>query len=226
MMMDAISSHAVGDFLKCVYRLQQQSERVSTNNLADALAISPPSVTDMAQRLTTSGLLDYRKYYGVRLTPEGEEIAIKLIRRHRLIELYLAEELDYGPHEVHTEADALEHVVSDRFVEAVFTKLGSPTHDPHGDPIPTAEGVITRRDLTPLSDVAAGETAFIRRYDTQDDSLLAHILERGLYIGAQVTVDSHDPFDGPVTLTVNDDTAGVMIGRNVAVRVLVGFSDE
>ncbi|MBC7813828.1 MAG: metal-dependent transcriptional regulator, partial [Burkholderiales bacterium] len=129
-------SKSVDDFLKAIYVLQQQMERVSTNALADVLTISAPSVTDMAQRLVAAGLVDYQKYRGVVLTDAGMEIALKIIRRHRLIELYLVEELGYLLPEVHEEAERLEHAVSERFIEAVATKLGKPAVDPHGDPIP------------------------------------------------------------------------------------------
>lgn len=125
-MPEAPQSKAVEDFLKAVYALQQHSERVSTNALSEALARSAPSVTDMAQRLAESGLVDYVKHRGVRLTDEGQAIALKVIRRHRLIEAFLVRELNYGLHEVHDEAEKLEHAVSDRFIDALAEKLDHP----------------------------------------------------------------------------------------------------
>lgn len=147
-----LRSESVQNFLKSVYALQQEMDRVSTNALADVLGISAPSVTDMAQRLEEAGLLDYQKYRGVVLTDKGQQAALQIIRRHRLIELYLVERLGYALHEVHDEAENLEHAVSDRFVEAIAARLGHPDLDPHGDPIPAQDGTITHRNLIALTD--------------------------------------------------------------------------
>lgn len=227
---DYIQSRSIGDFLKAVYTLQARIEhtshpdsdleaRVSTNELAEALNISAPSVTDMARRMEELNLVDYRKYYGVRLTDQGKEIALRLIRRHRLIELYLVEELGYGLHEVHDEAEVLEHSVSDRFVNTIYEKLGYPTHDPHGDPIPTPDGKVITRDLTPLTDIPLDTLAIVRRYDTQNNELIAYILERGFELGCEVIVTSRDPFEGPITSQINAETR--VLGHNVAKNIMV-----
>jgi DtxR family Mn-dependent transcriptional regulator len=199
--------------------LQQQMERVSTNALADALNILPPSVTDMARRMAKAGLVDYRKYYGVVLTEEGERVALQVIRRHRLIELYLVRELGYGLHEVHTEADRLEHAVSDYFVEALATKLGNPQFDPHGDPIPTSEGSIARRELVALAELPLDTPATISRFIAEENDMLEHIIERGFRLDAKIAVIARDPFDGPITVRVNGDQ--LIIGHNVATSILV-----
>jgi DtxR family Mn-dependent transcriptional regulator len=146
----------------------------------------------MARRLVETGLVDYRKYYGVRLTPEGEAIALKVIRRHRLIELYLVEELGYALREVHNDAEDLEHVVSDHFMAAIDSKLGHPQIDPHGDPIPSVEGVITRRDLT---DHPCGVGGHSQPSGSSNQDVLQHILERGFELGASV-IDARDPSAG------------------------------
>lgn len=228
MVQNVIESRSVGDFLKAVYSLQQRAiragatpeeVRISTNALAEALSISAPSVTDMARRLVEMALVDYRRYYGVRLTEEGELIALKLIRRHRLIELYLVVEMGYELHEVHDEAEVLEHAVSDRFVNTIYEKLGHPTHDPHGDPIPALDGTVIRRDLSPLSDIPLDTVAIVRRYDTQNNDVIAHILERGFVLGATVRVTSRDPFNGPVTSEINEETR--VIGHHVANCIMV-----
>lgn len=216
---DLLKSESVQNFLKSVYSLQQRMERVSTNALADILMISAPSVTDMAQRLEEAGLLDYQKYRGVRLTEGGEQFALKIIRRHRLIELYLVEELGYELPEVHAEAERLEHAISDRFVEAIAHKLGDPDFDPHGDPIPSAEGTIARRDLQPLSEWPLDCAALVSRIKAENQDMLQHILDRGLKIGALVQVTARDPFEGP--LTVQIDTGQQIIGHAVAACVLV-----
>ncbi|MDX2162952.1 MAG: metal-dependent transcriptional regulator [bacterium] len=215
-------SEKVENFLKAVYTLQQRGgagDRVSTNTLSDMLSITAPSVTDMAQRLVAAGLIDYVKYHGVLLTAAGQAIALRVIRRHRLIELYLVNELNYALHEVHDEAERLEHAVSDQFVEAIARKLGNPGFDPHGDPIPTAEGAVAKRDLLPLSALAVGESAAVSQLGMEDADMLNFALERGFRLGAQVTVTARDPFDGPVTVTV--DGVQRVIGGTLAATIYV-----
>lgn len=212
-------SRSVEDFVKAVYRLQQSNPRVSTNLLSHELGISAPSVTDMARRMVAAGLVDYRKYQGVVLTTEGEALALRILRRHRLIELYLLRELGYGLGEVHREAEQLEHAVSDRFVEAVAGKLGNPDLDPHGDPIPAEDGSIVRRDLVALSDLPEGAFARVSRYSTDDPVMLDHMVSRGFTLGAPVVVAARDPFDGPLTVRVNGDSR--IIGALVAGCILV-----
>lgn len=215
-------SKSVEDFLKAVFTMQHQSERVSTNSLRDALNITAPSVTDMAQRLVAAGLVDYQKYRGVVLTDAGREIALKVIRRHRLIELYLVQELGYELREVHAEAERLEHAVSDHFVEALARKLGDPELDPHGDPIPSAEGVIAEIELRPLSEMERGVEARIARLTTSDPQMLQHMLDRGLALNTRIRVVGRDPFNGPLTVKV--DGKQRVIGHQVAENVLVSTS--
>ena len=218
-----MQSKSVEDFLKAVFTLQQQEERVSTNTLRDALNITAPSVTDMAQRLVAAGLVDYQKYRGVVLTDAGREIALRVIRRHRLIELYLMRELGYELREVHGEAERLEHAVSDQFVAAIARKLGNPQLDPHGDPIPTAEGVIAERDLLPLTDLPAVVPALIARLKTNDSEMLQHMLDRGVKLNAPVEIIERDPFKGPLTVLI--DSKRRVIGYGVAENVLVSAAD-
>ena len=218
-MPESTISEAVENFIKSVYVLQQKNERVSTNALKDALGISAPSVTDMAQRLMESGYVDYVKYRGVRLTDAGEASALQVIRRHRLIELYLVSELGYALHEVHDEAEALEHAVSDRFIQAIASKLGNPEFDPHGDPIPTADGTIAARELHPLSDLPVGTSARVSRYITADADMLQHTLDRGFTLNTEIEVIARDPFQGPLTVVIGDETT--VIGYIVAETILV-----
>lgn len=219
-------SKSVEDFLKTVYVLQQRMERVSTNALADSLRISAPSVTDMARRMVEAGMVDYRKYYGVLLTQKGEEVALRIIRRHRLIELYLVEELGYELHEVHEEAENLEHVVSDRFVTAIAMKLNNPQTDPHGDPIPATDGTMTRAETVPLTELSEGQSARVSRLLSDNSEMLQHMLERDLKLGATVRVVSRDPFDGPITVDVGGEER--IIGHNVAacIRVELERTDQ
>lgn len=212
-------SRSVEDFLKAVFSLQLQTDRVSTNTLRDALNITAPSVTDMAQRLVAAGLVDYQKYRGVVLTDAGREIALRVIRRHRLIELYLVRELGYELRDVHEEAERLEHAVSDRFVEAIARKLGQPHVDPHGDPIPSAEGIIEQRDLCPLTALEPGIPTTIAQLKTSDAEMLQHMLDRGFRLNARVEVVERDPFRGPITALV--DGKRRVVGYQVAENILV-----
>ncbi len=218
------SSQSVEDFLKAIYTLQQEVDRVSTNALADALNISAPAVTDMAQRLMEDGTVDYLKYRGVRLTAGGEQVALKMLRRHRLIEAYLVHDLGYQLHEVHEEAEALEHTVSERFVEAISRKLGNPLYDPHGDPIPDLDGTMPERDLQPLSNLPLNTPARIRRYIMDDPAMLQHSQERGLLLGKTLEVIAHDPFEGPLTIRLHPENS-IIISYKMASLILVEFFD-
>jgi len=207
-------SESVDDFIKAIYSLQQPGGRVSTTTLGDTLGISAPSVTDMAQRLVAAGLVDYQKYGGVLLTADGQQMALKIIRRHRLIELYLVRELGYALHEVHDEAERLEHVISERFIDAIARKLGDPGFDPHGDPIPAADGTITERLLIPLTALPNGGTGMVARLRTESPQMIQHMLDRGFVLGAAVHVLGRDPFEGPITAAVDGEER--VIGHQVA----------
>lgn len=217
-------SESVDDFLKAVYTLQQDADRVSTNTLRDRLDITAPSVTDMAQRLVAAGLVDYQKYGGVILTPEGERHALKVIRRHRLIELYLVRELGYELHEVHEEAERLEHAVSERFIEAIARKLGNPELDPHGDPIPTEDGTIAQRSLLPLSRLPEHILATVSRLEGRNPEMLQHILDRGFKLESQVEVLTRDPFEGPITARVDGNER--IVGHQVAECIFVEPNED
>ncbi len=218
--LSAGTSQSVEDFLKAIFHLQRQADRVSTNALAEALNISAPAVTDMAQRLVDEGTVDYLKYRGVRLTDEGERVALKMLRRHRLIEAYLLEDLGYQLHEVHDEAEALEHTVSDRFVEAIARKLGNPPYDPHGDPIPNRDGLMIQRDLQPLSQLPSRTPARIRRFIMDDPRMLQETQKRGLALGKQLEVLARDEFDGPLELRLQPGLRQI-IGFKMASTILV-----
>lgn len=216
-------SESVENFLKAVYTLQKDVDRVSTNALAKALNILPPSVTDMARRMADANLVDYRKYYGIRLTDEGETMALRVIRRHRLIELYLVQELGYELPAVHEDAERLEHVVSDRFIQAIDAKLSFPTIDPHGDPIPAADGTIEKRELIALAQLEKGIPGRVSQFVSKDTTMLEHILDRGFQLDARVEVTASDPFDGPITVLVDGQER--VIGCSVAASILVDVGE-
>lgn len=216
-------SEAIEDFLKAVYLLQQDYPRVPTSVLAEALNITAPSTTEMAKKLAKAKLINHKPYQGVQLTPAGERIALEIVRNHRLLELFLVRALEYSWDEVHEEAERLEHAVSERLAERITEFLGNPRYDPHGDPIPNAEGTIPPRELTPLSEWPQERKGVVARLRDQSVDMLRYLAEKGLVIGAHVEVQAIDPFDGPITLQVN----GVeqVIGPNVAQCVLVALEE-
>lgn len=196
---DALS-RSVEDYLKAIYRLTQHGGSASTSDIASRLELSAPSVSGMVKRLSEQGLLEHVPYRGVELTRAGRLAALRTLRRHRILETYLVERLGYTWDTVHEEAERLEHAVSDGLIDRMATALGNPAVDPHGDPIPAADGSVAEAIWTPLTELAPGERAVIRRVDTSDDERLRYFAELDLRPGAELTVLSLQPFDGPVTV--------------------------
>jgi DtxR family transcriptional regulator, Mn-dependent transcriptional regulator len=193
---------AAEDFLKAVFRLEERGERVSTTALAAELAITPPSVTGMIQRLAGHGYILHEPYRGVRLTDEGRRAALEVVRHHRLLETYLVRELGIGLDAAHAEACRLEHALSEALEERIATVLGHPTHDPHGDPIPTADLALDAAAPETLAGLARTERGRIGRIPGDDPALVRYLDQLGILPGAVVTVVSVAPFDGPLTLEV------------------------
>lgn len=191
------------DYLKAIYTLSGGSP-ASTNQIAQRLELAPASVSGMIRRLSDQGLLDHEPYRGVVLTESGRQVALRMLRRHRLIEAYLVAFLGYRWDNVHEEAERLEHAVSDDLVERLAEALGNPRFDPHGDPIPDSDGAMHELVYTPLSGLPEGEIAELRRADTNDDARLRYLAQAGLVPGARVTVVNREPFEGPVTVRVDD----------------------
>lgn len=224
-----LRSEAVEDFLKAVYKLQQVHRQVPTTAIAQILKIAPPSATDMAKKLAdkqrlSEPLLEYTRYKGVRLTPLGEEIALEVLRHHRLIELYLVEALGYTLDEVHEEAERLEHVISERFEARIAEFLGHPDIDPHGDPIPSLEGEMPASgDLVLLSDVPNGKTVVIKRLLDQSADKLQYMRARGIELGNQITVIECEPFDNLIHVKIGD--AEHVLGQTVTRFIFVALVD-
>jgi DtxR family Mn-dependent transcriptional regulator len=195
-------TRSVEDYLKAIYQLSPEGRAASTSEIAHLLALSPPSVTGMVKRLSEHGLLEHIPYRGVQLTEEGRRAALRMVRRHRLIEAYLVEFLGYSWDTVHEEAERLEHAVSDTLVERMASALGNPVVDPHGDPIPAADGSIQELSCTPLSDIPVGETVEVHRVHASEPERLRYIASLGLVPGARVTVVDRQPFDDLVTIEV------------------------
>ena len=212
----------VEDYLKAIYRLAQMSEQVRTVALAEALNVKPASVTAMLKTLAELKLVEYEPYYGVTLTGAGEKIALEVLRHHRLIELYLVEALGYTWDEVHEEAEALEHVISEKLEARIAAHLGDPTVDPHGDPIPALDGTLPGSSGLSLADIPKGKEARIVRVGDQQAERLRYVAALGLVPGATVKVTQSAPFEGPVTIRVGKKTHA--LDRNLVRMILVELS--
>lgn len=197
-----MTSPAVEDYLKAIYHLSGQGVAVGTTAVAERLGVTAGSVTGMLKRLAEQGFVEHVPYYGSRLTEAGTERALATIRRHRIIELFLVEVLGYPWDEVHEEAEALEHTASSRLVERMSEVLGAPDSDPHGAPIPTADGSIEEHRYPSLADLDVGTTAVLRRVSDEDPEALRYLAGMGLLPGTRVEVLEHAPFDGPLRVRV------------------------
>jgi DtxR family Mn-dependent transcriptional regulator len=202
---DQISS-AIEDYAKAIFALQERGvEAVSTNALADRLGVTPGSASGMVKRLCELGLVEHTPYHGVSLTESGERVALEVIRHHRLLELYLVETLGVPWDRVHEEAEVLEHVISEELEERIAQKLGDPTHDPHGDPIPTRDLTLPVARTEALQSLAAGATGCFTRVSDSDPDMLRWLGERGIAPGDEFEVLDKQPFDGPLFVRFGDD---------------------
>ena len=194
-------SAVMEDYLKAIYTLQERAEgRVSTYQLADHLGVTPPTVTSMFEKLEERGLVEREKYKGVRLTDEGRVVALEVVRHHRLLESFLAEQLDYDWAEVHDEADRLEHHLSERLVGRIADALDDPGVDPHGDPIPDADLELPEdATTTRLDEAAVGDRVVVRRIRHSTDEELRYLADAGIRPGTAVEVTDVAPF-GMVTV--------------------------
>lgn len=215
-----LNHQAIEDYLKTIYMLAEEESPVSTSRIATVREVKPASVTSMIQRLARLNLVEYEKHYGVTLTEKGQQIALEVIRHHRLIELYLMEALGFTWDEVHEQADILEHVISEKLEERIAAALNHPTLDPHGDPIPTREGTVPHRHLVPLASLEPGSQAIIARVvDDSNSELLRYLADLDLMPEALVTVVAIAPLQGPLTVSVDDRQQ--TIGRSTAEAILV-----
>jgi len=211
-------TRSVEDYLKAILLLEAKGQPASTSDIAERLTLSAPSVSGMIKRLSDQDLIEHAPYKGVVLTSSGRRVALRMLRRHRIIEAYLVGFLGYSWDTVHDEAERLEHAVSEVLIERMATALGNPRFDPHGDPIPDQNGAMDELVYTPLAEIPTGETAEIRRVATSQAERLRYLEHSGLTPGTRVTVTEHQPFRGPITLT----TAGheQIIGHELAEQVL------
>ena len=181
-------SRSVEDYLKAIYSIGESGEAASTKAIADALEVQPASVTGMIKRLAESGFLEHVPYRGVRLTEEGTREALRIVRRHRVLETYLTERLGYPWEDVHDEAERLEHAASDQLIDRMASALEHPSHDPHGAPIPTSSGEVEATGSLTLAELGPGEEAVVRAVRDDDSEGLLTVEAAGLLPGARVRV--------------------------------------
>ncbi|PTL56100.1 metal-dependent transcriptional regulator [Paraconexibacter algicola] len=214
---------AVENYAKAIYALQRRGDgTVGTNELADRLGVTAGSASAMVKRMADLGLASHAPYKGVTLSEQGEKVALEVMRHHRLLELYLHEHLGVPWDRVHEEAEALEHVISEDLEARIAAKLGHPTHDPHGDPIPDADLRIDEGDSVSLSALEPGASGRFVRISDEDPEMLRYLAGRGIQIGDAVEVLDRQPFGGP--LTVRFPSVELSIGGDLAraMRVAVG----
>jgi DtxR family Mn-dependent transcriptional regulator len=217
---------AVEDYVKVVYaHTEWQDDPISTSVLAARLGLAASSVTEMVKKLVAQGLVHHVPYGAVTLTADGTALALRMVRRHRLIETWLVQHFEYSWDEVHDEAEVLEHTLSDRLLDKIDDELGRPTRDPHGDPIPARDGSVNRPAAVLLGDVALGEAVRVVRISDRDPVLLRHLEAEGVALDTGLTVTSTDPFTVALDGSVDelglapDALVSIWVSRSEPTRV-------
>ena len=211
---------AVQDYAKAIYRLEARSGSATTNDLAAELDVRPASVSGMLKKLDALGLVRHEPYRGVRLTEQGRRVALEVIRHHRLLELFLVETLGMSWDEVHAEAEVLEHVLSEELEELIAAKLGNPTLDPHGDPIPSRALTVSEPATKTLDLLETGEQATFVRISDSDPEMLRFLGARGIVPGTVLELIERQPFDGPLYVRAGGDVhvLGASLARAMRVE--------
>ena len=213
-------SPAVQDYAKAIYALQTRlGGVVSTNDLAERMEVTPASASGMVRKLDELGLVSHVPYRGVELTEAGQAVALEVLRHHRLLELYLSESLGVPWDRVHDEAEVLEHVLSEELEELIAVKLGNPTRDPHGDPIPTRDGRIEETPTESLQALEPGDVGTFVRVSDSDPEMLRYLSDRGIAPGDELEVIEKQPFDGPLFARFGDEVH--VLGGTLARRMRV-----
>jgi DtxR family Mn-dependent transcriptional regulator len=206
-------TNAAQDYLKVIWAASEwDPAAVTVKQLADRMGVSAPTVSDGIRRLVEQGMLVHEPYGSIELTATGRAYAIAMVRRHRLIETFLVQTLGYGWDEVHDEAETLEHAVSDTLVDRIDIALGLPTRDPHGDPIPTADGDPRRPDAVRLRDAETGIRLRIARISDADPAVLRYLGDKGITLDTELAVAEHRPFAGDVSVLVSGSDAPTELG--------------
>jgi DtxR family Mn-dependent transcriptional regulator len=216
-----LASLTIENYVKTIYQIcvRQSDQPAATGQIATALGVSPGTVTSMLKTISESGLAAYTPYEGVCLTDAGRALALRVLRRHRLIELFLAKTLDLSWDEVHEEAENMEHAVSDRLIDRIDAFLEFPATDPHGDPIPKADGTVTAAQAHSLADWQVGQGFRLVRVLDQSPEFLRYLSDRGLPLGTEGTVDENCDSAGIVTVTIREKP--ITLSRKVAGKLLV-----
>jgi DtxR family Mn-dependent transcriptional regulator len=216
-------TQSVEDYLKIIYLLTAEFGRATTTQIAEHMGVKPGSVTGMLQKMAEADppLINYQKRRGAVLTSQGEQAALEMIRHHRLLELFLYQNLGYRWDEVHGEADRLEHVISEDFEERIAQVLGNPTRDPHGEPIPTRDFHLPPQSSLHLSELRPGNRARVQRVDSADEKLLRYLSEIGLVPQAQVTILDYSAFDDNLRILVGGQAEPVVLGTRVTSQIFM-----
>ena len=213
----------VEDYLKCIYELGGDVERVSTNHLADCLGVTPASVTGMLKKLAEyePALVDYQKHHGALLTKAGKNAALEILRHHRLLEMFLHQVLGFDWDEVHEEADRLEHVISEAFEERIARVMGEPQLDPHGDPIPTRDFQMPETSGQPLADLRPRQAGVVQRVEDESPELLRYLSRIGLVPESRLEILAYSPLDENISLQVEGRLAPVVLGPGITREIYV-----
>jgi DtxR family Mn-dependent transcriptional regulator len=214
-----VSSEAIEDYLQAIYEIELEHQRVATTTLAEWMQVKPASATGMLQRLAEMDLVSYEPYRGAVLTALGKARALKVLRRHQLLETFLAETLDVPWDRVYAEAHRIEHALSEYIEQRIDAAVGHPTHCPHGAPIPAGDGAVPPLSWLRLADLEAGQSATVARVQDRDAELLRYLGGLGMYPQTSIQVLDAAPFDGPMTVRIGDKTQ--VIGRQAASCVFV-----
>lgn len=214
-----VLSGSMEDYIKAIHTLTAAGQPATTSDLSHRLGVTPGSVSTMLKRMDTAGLVTHVPYRGVHLTDDGAQLALGVIRRHRLLELFLATSLDIPWEDVHRFADALEHAASDELIDRIADKLGDPLTDPHGDPIPNRALQLAQRPSVTLADLQPGNSGTIIRVSDSDPEMLRYLTVQGIAIGDQLEVTARQPFDGPCEIRIGTRTHTIGINLADAIHV-------
>ena len=210
------------NYIKAIFHLQEEVDRVNTVQLALAMKTKPASITDMLKKLKAKKLLDYQPYYGFKLTAEGNKIALGVIRRHRIWEYFLSEKLKFNLHEIHELAEVLEHVSSKKLIDKLDAYLGSPKFDPHGDPIPDFEGKITLEDYVLLSTMKVKTKGRVCRIASASKKIMELISHQQIKLGSQITVEQRFEFDDSIEIMI-DGKHKTNISQQLAKNIFISY---
>lgn len=210
-------SQALEDYLKVIYVLEADGEKATTTAIAQALDVSNASVTNMFKKLAGMKLIVHESYKGAVLCPAGKKVALEILRHHRLLELYLKEVMGYSWDEVHDEAEKLEHHISEQFEDRIAELLDHPTYDPHGDPIPTKDGIMPEKATLALNEAEIKTLYMVGRVRDQNPELLRYLEQQGVLPGVELTIIEKAPFDGPISLEIDSEviSLGFSIAQNI-----------